>query len=147
MGAEILKMEESEMARGQGPRKAISDEQIAAIRAATSERAAELAKRLGIEPHLVYYYRAKWKKEESGATPAKKTAKKPMSLARPVEIDPKRNGTADALINALSKIDRQAGVKIELTLSHAEVAHVLEGLDTVQRTAFLSAGLRAALLA
>jgi hypothetical protein len=65
-----------------------------------------------------------------------------------VEIDPQRPGTAAALMRATDKVDAgQMRVKVELELSQAEIDRVLDRLGPGQRIAFLSAGLRAALLA
>jgi hypothetical protein len=72
----------------------------------------------------------------------------PQSAMIPVEIDPQGPGTAAALIDALAKIDGGEGrVKIELSLTVGEMGRLLERLGDGQRAAFLSAGLRAALLA
>lgn len=140
------------MGRGQGPRAAISEEQIAAIKAAPSESASALAKRLSIEAHLVYYYRAKFKREAG---------------VQRVAVDAKQPGTAVAMERALAKVDarkatkpgtpaRMGGhlqvdaepaptVKLELTLAEAD--GLLAKFSDPQRAAFFAAGLRAALLA
>jgi hypothetical protein len=78
--------------------------------------------------------------------PAMPKKKRDASL-QTVQIDPQRPGTAAALINALSKLDADAErVKVEIELTRVEVAQMLDRLGPQQRDAFLSAGLRAALL-
>lgn len=69
---------------------------------------------------------------------------------QPVEIDAGRPGTASSLMNALSKVDAgadQVRVKIEIELTQGEIDTLLDRLSATQRIAFLSNGLRAALLA
>jgi hypothetical protein len=70
---------------------------------------------------------------------------------QPVEIDAQRAGSGAALINALSNADKAAAesvrIRVEIELSQGEINQVLERLGPEQRIAFLSAGLRAALLA
>jgi hypothetical protein len=54
----------------------------------------------------------------------------PKSSVQPVEIDPQRPGSASSLVNALAKIDaEQLQIKIDIQLTQAEVARVIERLD------------------
>ena len=64
----------------------------------------------------------------------------------PVEIDPQRPGTASSLMGALAKID-QANEKITVSMevTQAEIVRFVAGLTNDQRTAFMNAGVRAAL--
>jgi hypothetical protein len=82
------------------------------------------------------------------AAPAGRVEKSKAMLPRPVEIDPERPGSASSLLAACDKVDAAAvRFTIEMTLSQAEIDQVLDRLGPAQRQAFLSAGLRAALLA
>lgn len=140
--------DEPEQGEGMGRGRAISEETVAAIKAAPNESAAKLARRLEIEPHVVFYYRAKFKKEAG---------------TQRVVVDAKQPGTAVALERALAKADARvqlqvaaaepvrveanpaATVTLQLTMTEAQglLAKLTEG----QRSAFFAAGLRAALLA
>jgi hypothetical protein len=80
--------------------------------------------------------------------PTKRAAKSRAMLPRPVEVDPQRPGTATALMTALNKIDADnERIKIEIELTRAEVDQMFGRLSPSQRQAFLTAGLRASLLA
>jgi hypothetical protein len=64
-----------------------------------------------------------------------------------IPVNPEPSGSAAALLGALEKLDGQGErVRVELELTQAEIGRLFSGLGPAQRTAFLSAGLRAALL-
>lgn len=69
-----------------------------------------------------------------------------ISLARPVEIDAQRPGTAASLFGALARIDAQP-MAVTLQFTQDELGGILGRLNETQRAAFLSVGLRAVLLA
>ncbi len=76
---------------------------------------------------------------------AKRNALAAPKKMQPVEIEAERPGSAAALITALDKIDGRED-RITLEFAVPEVVQILLELDDGKRRAFLSAGLRAALL-
>lgn len=129
----------------------ITQEQIAAIKAAPDERPVDLAKRLGVAQYQVFYFRDKFRKQAG---------------VRPVTVDPKRPGAQASIDRALARVDQAthsgpaidkiveaavrdaspvAMVKLELTMDEAR--GLMVKLSEAQGVAFFQAGLRAALLA
>ena len=75
--------------------KAITEAQIEDIRSSPlTEKPNALAARLGIAVHLVYYWRAKFKKEANGGKPAaKKTGSKKPAKEAAAESEPEPETT------------------------------------------------------
>ncbi|MDR3741617.1 MAG: hypothetical protein P4L40_21570 [Terracidiphilus sp.] len=73
-------------------------------------------------------------------------AKAVQHAPRPVEIDPKRPGTASALLDALARQDarRDAG-KVTIELTPEQLEEIVRGLGPQQVAAMVAAGLGAAL--
>lgn len=161
MGAEPLSdfiRERKKGAKMRGKRAVITEEQRQTILTAPlSVSNHELAKVTGLR------YGAVWKvRKDAGlkstakpgfgkgtalAGTASERAKK-QHAALLVGIDPHAPGTAAAMMRAIDKIDgAAAAARVHLELTHGEVARYFEGLDPVQRNAFLAAGMKAALLA
>jgi hypothetical protein len=112
---------------------------------------AEIAASLNVPLSRVYHIRSQLRRmgklKERGKRRPGRASKLAVGVRR-VEIDPKRNGSAAALIHAFEKIDAGgAAEKISIELSGEEAARVVARMSPLQREAFLSAGLRAALLA
>lgn len=80
--------------------KAITEEQIEDIRNANlSEKPNALAERLGIAVHLVYYWRAKFRKQAAGGKPTapkKKSAGKKPAKEAAAEFEPEPETTEPA---------------------------------------------------
>lgn len=121
----------------------------------------ELAAKYGVSVSTVSALRVRAKKARAGETPPpKRVGRAPGSggssnssaalapagtgLARGIDVDPQRPGTAAALIEALQRHDAAVAIRFEMT--PPEVAAVFARLDGEKRQAFLSAGLKAALL-
>ncbi len=89
-----------------------------------------------------------YKNEKPARLIRKPPKKHQQNESRQVEIDAQRPGSATSLIEALAKVDAASErVKIEIQLSKEEINQVVDRLNPTQRLAFLSEGLRAALLA
>jgi hypothetical protein len=71
---------------------------------------------------------------------------KPTKAIQHVAIEPQRPGTAAALIGALDRLDAREEY-ISLQFAVPEVIAMLSGMNDEKRRAFMSAGIRAALLA
>jgi hypothetical protein len=94
-------------------------------------------------------YNWRWEaRKKAGLIPETK-AKKAMPIytgLQHVTIDPKRAGTASALIGALARRDATSEVSVRLELTEGEVAVLIGKLNEAQRSAFLVAGVKAAIL-
>ena len=111
-----------------------------------------VGRKYGVSDGAVWYIRNK-AGLRSTATPGvrKAVSVRAMVPARPkhaegvqsVQIEPRRPGTASALIDALDKVD---GEKLQIELTMGEVAQIVGRMDAARRNAFISAGLRAVLL-
>lgn len=141
-------------------------EQVAG-RAASAERDArmladmasmsvdQVAAKYGVSKATVYDVRYKARKagrDVPGAVPevvanggARRTARKPAALARTIDVDPQREGTASALLGSPPRACATV-CAVSVELSAQEVSRIFARLNSAQQTAFVSAGLKAALL-
>jgi hypothetical protein len=85
-------------------------------------------------------------REGAGERHAVAVIPKAKPAARSVAIEPQRPGTAAALIGALDRLDAREEY-ISLQFAVPEVIAMLSGMSDEKRRAFMSAGIRAALLA
>lgn len=84
---------------------------------------------------------------KSGVKPGPRAKEKEgTALQRTIDVDPKREGTAAALIGALARRDAATAPAVRIELTQAEVAEFVGRLSDAQRGAFLAAGLKAAIL-
>ena len=112
-------------------------------------RMPELAAKFGVSVSTVSALRLKARTAEGGKLPraaAYRAPKQARGLARAIDIDPKRPGTASSLIGALATRDAAAAPAVRLELTEAEVVGIVARLSGEQRSAFLAAGLKAAIL-
>jgi hypothetical protein len=151
--AERRKQEESEMPRNYGRiseeiRKQILSEPV-------TESNSAVGRKYGVKEGTVWYLRNQAGIRSAAKPGFRKGARehamvpaspRPASVQQAIVVEPGRPGTASSLIDALAKIDgSEDKVSIELTM--AEIGKILGNLGSANRAAFVSAGLRAALLA
>lgn len=130
--------------------KSVANELKEKVLAQRDLPADELAKRTGASKQQIYTWRYEERKKAAliavPKQPKQKKAK-PVSTGRQcVTIDPQRPGTAAALIGALARRDAASGVTVRLELTEGEVAALIGRLSDAQRSAFLAAGVKAAIL-
>jgi hypothetical protein len=110
----------------------------------------ELAKKTGASKQQIYNWRYEVRKKAGSVAtpkqPKQKKAKPASTGLQRVTIDPQRPGTAAALIGAPARRDAASAVTVRLELTEGEVASLIGRLSDAQRTAFLAAGVKAAIL-
>lgn len=104
---------------------------------------ADLARKYGVSDVTVRKIRLK-----GGVKPYVAVQRRRTAPQRSITIDPRAHGTAAALLGALDRGSAPtATVKIAFELNAAEAERLIGSLTGEQKNAFLSAGIRAALLA
>lgn len=113
-------------------------------------RMPELAVKFGVSISTVSALRLK-AKQANGWGKVRKPQKNATALARPgniqpIAVDPGPPGTASSLIGALAARDAAAAPAVRLELTEGEVVGIVARMSGEQRSAFLAAGLKAAIL-